>query len=191
MRVDPDFSVATSGACRASTPISPAAPGTTIISASPSNAAPSGVTSATSNLGWDSATAPLRSDGFGGPCLLDRVFDRANHVEGRLGEFVVLAVDDRAEARDRVLELHVLAGRARELLGHEVRLRQEPLDPARPGDDDLVLVRELVHAEDRDDVLEVGVALEDLLHERRDLVVLVRDDAGLERARIRFERIHG
>jgi len=55
MRVEPAFSVATSGACLARTPISPAAPGTTIISASPSNAAPSGVTRETSNLGWTSA----------------------------------------------------------------------------------------------------------------------------------------
>ena len=39
-RVEPAFSIAISGACRASTPISPAAPGTISISASPSNAAP-------------------------------------------------------------------------------------------------------------------------------------------------------
>ena len=51
IRVDPAFSVATSGAWRARTPISPAAPGTMTISASPSNAAPSGVTSETSNFG--------------------------------------------------------------------------------------------------------------------------------------------
>ena len=49
-RVEPALSIATSGACRASTPISPAAPGTISISASPSNAAPSGVTSETSKL---------------------------------------------------------------------------------------------------------------------------------------------
>ncbi len=92
---------------------------------------------------------------------------------------------------DRVLELDVLARRARELLGDEVRLRQEALDAPRPRDDDLVLVGELVHAEDRDDVLQVGVALEDLLDERRDLVVLVGDDARLQRARRRLERIDG
>ena len=55
-RVEPAFSVAIRGACRASTPISPAAPGTTIISASPSNAGPSGVTSETSNFFVSSAT---------------------------------------------------------------------------------------------------------------------------------------
>ena len=49
-RVVPAFSVAMSGAWRASTPISPSAPGTIIIIASPSNAAPSGVTSETEKL---------------------------------------------------------------------------------------------------------------------------------------------
>ena len=43
------LSVAISGACRARTPISPSAPGTISITASPSNAAPSGVTSETEN----------------------------------------------------------------------------------------------------------------------------------------------
>ncbi len=49
-RTEPAFSVAISGACRASTPISPAAPGTISSLASPSNAAPSGVTSETEKL---------------------------------------------------------------------------------------------------------------------------------------------
>ena len=44
------------GACRARMPISPAAPGTISISHSPSYAAPSGVTSETSNFGCSSAT---------------------------------------------------------------------------------------------------------------------------------------
>src|ERR671930_361961 len=174
-RVEPAFSVATSGACRARTPISPAAPGTTIISASPSNAGPSGVTSETSKrlLG-----------------LLDRLLDRADHVEGLLGQVVVLAVEDLAEALDRVLELHVLAGGAGELLGDEVRLREEALDLPRAGDDEPVLVGELVDSEDGDDVLEVLVALEDLLDARRRPVVLVGDDARLERAREGVERVH-
>ena len=82
-------------------------------------------------------------------------------------------------------------GRAGEQLGDEERLREEALDLARPGDDELVLVGELVDAEDGDDVLQVLVALEDLLHLRRDVVVLVRDDARLERARRRVERVDG
>src|SRR5256885_3881234 len=129
MRVEPAFSVATSGACRARKPISPAAPGTTIISASPSNAGPSGVTSETSKrrlgtlrlLGLLRLFVAAAADSL---CLLDRLLDRPDHVEGLLGQVVVLAVEDLGEALDRVLELHVFAGSAGELLVDEVRLRE-------------------------------------------------------------------
>ncbi len=50
---------------------------------------------------------------------------------------------------------------------------------------------ELVDAEDRDDVLEVLVALQDLLGPRRDPVVLVADVARVEDARGRVERVDG
>ena len=53
----------------------------------------------------------------------------------------------------------------------------------------LVLFRELVHAEDGDDVLELLVALQDLLHLAGDGVVLLADDARVEHARGRVERI--
>ncbi len=83
----------------------------------------------------------------------------------------------------------VLARAAGEGLGDEHRLGEEALHLAGALDDELVLVRELVHAEDGDDVLQVAVALEDLLHARRRLVVLVRDDARLERPRERVQRV--
>src|SRR5579862_3469943 len=179
--------MATSGACRASTPISPAAPGTMIISASPSNAGPSGVTTETENLGWSAKLRLLRQL----LAALDDLLDGAGHVERLLGEIVVLAVEDLGEAADRVLELHVLARRAGELRGREERLRQVPLDLPRARHDELVLVGELVDAEDGDDVLQVAVALQHFLHARGAPVVLVRHDAGLERTRRRAERIDG
>src|SRR5919109_1467284 len=178
-RVEPAFSVATSGACRASTPISPAAPGTTIISASPSKAGPSGVTSETSKRRLGSFGLLLSLLGLllaaaaDALRLLDRLLDRPDHVEGLLGQLVVLAVEDLGETLDRVLELHVLAGGAGELLGHEVRLREEALDLSRAGDDEPVLVGELVDPEDGDDVLEILVPLENLLDARRRPVVVV------------------
>src|SRR5437879_35102 len=143
-RVEPAFRSATSGAWRASTPISPAAPGTIRSSASPSNAAPSGVTTETEKSGW-SAISALRRDGLGLERLrpLDRLLDRADHVERLLGQVVVLAVEDLGEAADRVLELHVLARRAGELLRDEVRLREVALDLAGARDDELVFVGEL------------------------------------------------
>src|SRR5438045_1536767 len=185
-RVDPAFSIATSGACRASTPISPAAPGTTIISASPSNAGPSGVTSDTENFGCAMPGLRLRQL----PAALDGLLDRAHHVERLLRQVVVLAVEDLREAADRVLELHELARRAGELRSGEERLREEALDLAGALHDDLVLVGQLVDAEDGDDVLQVGVALQHLLHTRRRSVVLLPDDPRLQCARGRPERVH-
>src|SRR5581483_8001818 len=188
-RVEPAFSVAMSGAWRARTPISPAAPGTMIISASPSYAGPSGVTTETEKT----RRSAIGSGGGAGHLLraLDGALDRPDHVERLLRQLVVLALDDLAEPADRVLELHVLAGRAGELLRDEVRLREEPLDLPRPGDRQPVLVRELLDAQDRDDVLQVLVALQDLLHARRDRVVLLGDDARLQRAGGRVERVDG
>jgi hypothetical protein len=92
------------------------------------------------------------------------------HVEGLLGDVVVFAFDDLAETANGVLEDDVLALTAGELGGDVERLREEALDFAGARDSELVFVGELVDAEDGDDVLEILVALEDLL----DLSVLSR-----------------
>ncbi len=84
-----------------------------------------------------------------------------------------------------------LPGHARELLGHEDRLRQELLDLPGTRHDDLVLLGQLVDAEDRDDVLQVLVPLQDLLHAPRDRVVLLADVARVEDPAARVERVHG
>src|SRR6187399_515370 len=105
------------------------------------------------------------------------VLDAAGHVERALRDVVVLAVDDLLEALDRVGDRHVLALQAGELLGDEERLREEPLDLAGPGHRQLVVFGQLVDAEDGDDVLEVLVALQHLLHRPGDPVVLVAEDA--------------
>src|SRR5690606_35449003 len=85
--------------------------------------------------------------------LLLGLLDSADHVERLLRQVIVLAVDDRLEAANRVRERHVLAGLAGELLRDRERLRQEALDLARALHDELVVLGKLVHAENRDDVL--------------------------------------
>src|SRR5690349_20737997 len=96
--------------------------------------------------------------------ILERLVDGPLHVEGALRQLVVLALEDLGERAHGLLDRHVLAPGAGERLGHEERLRQEALDLAGALHGELVLVRELVDAEDGDDVLELLVALEDLLH---------------------------
>src|SRR6478736_2662222 len=58
-------------------------------------------------------------------------------------------------------------------------------------DEDLVLFGELVDTEDRDDVLQLLVALEDLLDAHRGGVVVLSDVATVQDPRGRAERVHG
>jgi hypothetical protein len=102
---------------------------------------------------------------------------------------VVLALGELLERLDRLADRHEGAVETSERLGHERVLRQEALDPASPADEDLVLFGELVDAEDGDDVLQVLVALQDLLDPLGDGVVLLADVARVEDAARRVERV--
>ena len=79
---------------------------------------------------------------------------------------------------DGLLDRDVDALEAGEHLAHEERLGQEPLHLAGPVDGDAVLLGQLVEAEDGDDVLQLLVALEDLLHPAGHVVVALADDLG-------------
>jgi len=67
------------------------------------------------------------------------------------------------EGLDGLLDRHVDAVDTGEDLGHEHRLGQEALDLARARHRDAVLLGQFVEAQDRDDVLQLFVALQDLL----------------------------
>src|SRR3546814_10187968 len=84
---------------------------------------------------------------------------------------VIFAIDHRLEALDRVFQLDELAGDAGEHFGHVEGLRQEALDLAGAADGELVLFGQLVHAEDRDDVLKRLVLLQDRLHRTSHLIM--------------------
>ncbi len=73
---------------------------------------------------------------------------------------------------------------------HLEGLREEPLDLPGPGDGELILLAELVHAQDSDDVLERLVVLQDLLHSSGDAVVLGADDVGVHDAGGGVQRVH-
>src|SRR5690242_1012816 len=91
-----------------------------------------------------------RSSFAGGHPLggLGRLLDRADVHERRLRQLVPLPVAQLLEAADRVLQLRELARLAGERLGDEERLREEPLDPAGPGHHLLVVLAQLLDAED-------------------------------------------
>src|SRR5206468_2185841 len=105
-------------------------------------------------------------------CLFQNVVDAAHHPERLLGDVVVLPLAYCAEALDRFGHLEVLPRNAGELLGDEEGLREELLDLPGAAHGELVVLTQLVDSEDRDDVLQVLVALQDPLDLARHGVVV-------------------
>ena len=101
----------------------------------------------------------------------------------------MLALEDLLETAHGVRDRHQLALATREALGDVERLGQEPLDLARPRHGELVVLGKLLHAEDRDDVLQILVALQHLLHALRRVVVVLADDGRLDEPARRPERV--
>ena len=106
----------------------------------------------------------------------------ANHVEGRLGEVIVVAVAKALEALDCVSQRHLLAGGTGEHFGDCEGLRHETLDLTRAGYRHLVVFGKFIHAENGDDVLQRLVLLQDRLNAPRNRIVLFADDARVKHA---------
>src|SRR6266498_204621 len=121
---------------------------------------------------------------------LFNLFNAAFHVKIHLRHFVVFAFENFLEAANGIGHRHLLARTAREHFRHRKRLAEEALNFARAEHGELVFRRQFVHAQDRDDVLEVLVALQHLLHATRDFIVFLADNFGGERTRGRGEGIH-
>uniref|UniRef100_A0A182P1D5 Prokaryotic-type class I peptide chain release factors domain-containing protein n=1 Tax=Anopheles epiroticus TaxID=199890 RepID=A0A182P1D5_9DIPT len=122
-------------------------------------------------------------------CLLDDLLDRADHVEGNLRQMVQLTVQDLGEALDGFLQRHQFAGMASEHLSDLERLRQETLDLAGAGDRQLVLLGQLIHTQDGNDILQGLVVLQNLLHATGNVVVLGTDDVRVHDTRGRIQWI--
>src|SRR5947209_8170740 len=180
-----------SGVCPGRTPISPSLAGSTTSSTSISMNFRSRVTTVRAILvGSVSAIEDfLRCLALHLLVLLEHLLDRSLQQERLLRNVVVLPFDDLAEAADGLGDLDVLPRDAGELLGDVERLREEALHLAGAVDDDAVFFRQLVDAENGDDVLEVLVLLQDRLDRTRGVVVLVAHDARIENARGRLQRI--
>ena len=89
---------------------------------------------------------------------------------------VHFAAYDSAEALDGICQLYIYTRQTCKLLGYVCRLRQESLNLTRSVDCQLVFVRELIHTEDRDDILEFCILLQYFLHSSCYIVVLVAND---------------
>src|SRR5690606_23518280 len=121
--------------------------------------------------------------------LLPRIVERADVHERALRQVVALAVAQTLEGVDRVLQRRVDAGEAGEDFGDEERLAEEALDLAGAAHDQLVLFAQFINTENRDDVLQVLVALQNLLHAPGDRVVALAQHARIQDSRRRGQRI--
>src|SRR5579859_1986533 len=166
-RSTPGLSVVSSGAWCGKMPISPSSPGATTMSTSPSNTGRSWLTIST-RMGISALRETL---GLG-----HRVVDRAHVPEGLFRQVVVLAVQNLAERAHRLAQRHVDALQTGELLGRDERLAEELFHLARASHQHFVVFRQLVHAQDGDDVLQVLVALQHPLHLARRVVVVHAHD---------------
>ena len=101
----------------------------------------------------------------------------------------MLAIENFFEAAHCVSHRHLLAFAASEHLRHGKRLAEEALNFAGAKDGDFVIGRQLIHAENRDDVLQVFIALQHLLNTASDFVVFFTHDFWSKRTRCGRERI--
>ena len=122
--------------------------------------------------------------------LLD-VLDTTAHVEGGLGQGVVVTTEDLLAGRDGVLERDELALDTSEDLSDSEGLAHETLDLTGTLDGELVLFRELVHTKNGDDVLERLVVLEELLDTSGNVVVLTADNGGVKHTGLGVEGVDG
>src|SRR5512147_2731171 len=127
-------------------PNSPSPPGATTISTSPEYRRFSCVTISKWSVAILRLLLHLLADFHG-------FIDGADHVERLLWQIVVLAFQDFAEAAHGLAQRHVATFAAGELRRREERLREEALDLASPAHQQLVVFRELFHAQNGDDVL--------------------------------------
>src|SRR6188472_4009344 len=109
------------------------------------------------------------------------LLDAALHIEVPFRNGVVFAVQDFLEAADGLRDRHLPSLSTGEHLRRAERLAEETLDLPRPIHGDLVVGRQFIHAEDRDDVLQILEALEHALHAARDVVVVLADDLRRQR----------
>src|SRR5690625_728596 len=125
--------------------------------------------------------------------LLVRCFDvvqATQAVEGLLWVVVEFAVANALESVDGICQRYVRAWQTGELLCDEEVLAQEALNATCALNGDLVLFGQLVHTQNRDNILQFLVLLQNVDHALGNSVVTLTDDAWLENTRSRRQWVH-
>src|SRR4051795_10323469 len=154
--------MARTGSCPGRMPMSPSTVRAMMLLACPDHTTRSAATTSTcigSATGYDLGHASAFLLQLGPPAL--DVLQVAQIEERLLGNVIHLAVANHPERLDGLVQGHRRAWDVRELRRHVGVLAQELLNAPRPVDDDLVSLGQLVDTEDRNDVLQFLVALQD------------------------------
>src|SRR5699024_1282004 len=125
--------------------------------------------------------------------LLVRFFDvvqAPQAVEGLLWVVVGFAIADALKSDDGIGQRDVCTWKAGELLCDEEVLVQEALEATCALNGDLVLFRQLVHTQNRDNILQFLVLLQNVDHALCNSVVTLTNDAWLENTRSRGQWVH-
>merc|ERR1712119_146012 len=123
-------------------------------------------------------------------CLLFYIIHAADHVECRLRNVVTRTRQNFFEIVDSGFQINKGSSCASEDFGNEEWLREETLHLACTGDGKLVLIAQFVHTQDRDDVLERFVVLQDLLCASSHIVMALSNDRRVKHSRSRVQRIY-
>src|SRR5690606_18212199 len=121
---------------------------------------------------------------------LENFIDAALHVEILLRDMIEITLQDSLETTDGFFQGNVFTRRTGEHFRHVERLRQETLDLTRAVHHLLVFLGQFVHAENRDDVLQFLVALQNRLHAASHFVVLDADNQRIQLAGGGIQRIY-
>ena len=100
-----------------------------------------------------------------------------------LRNVIVVAGNDAVEAANGFRQWYVFARRVGEDFSNRERLRKEFLDLARTINDLFVVLRQLIHAQDSDDVLQFLITLQYRLYATRAVIMLLTNDQRIENPR--------
>ncbi len=122
--------------------------------------------------------------------FLTDVIDCSDIEESRLRAIVHLTGQNRAESADCLGKRYERTGHAGKCLRHMEGLGQEPLRLTGAVHKCLILFRKFVHTENRDNVLQLVITLQHLLHLTGNRIMLLADDIGLQNPGTRCKRVN-
>ena len=112
--------------------------------------------------------------------LLHNLIDGSDIEKGCFRIGIHLSVNDGLKAADCFFYRHIFARNASKVLSHMEGLGQESLNLSGTAYCQLVLIRELLHTQNCDDILQLFVFLKHLLHLVGYLVMLLSNDILLQ-----------